>query len=58
MTFPNQGTAIVKAVISGDTVVLRGKPVNGPPPEMMVTISNIIAPRLLKENEEVSRNLT
>ncbi|KAI9334235.1 hypothetical protein DFJ73DRAFT_853383 [Zopfochytrium polystomum] len=45
-TLPASGRAIVKSVLSGDGVVLRGKPVNGPPPERILSFANIIAPRL------------
>ena len=46
MNFPNgQGFAVVKSVLSGDCVIIRGKPVNGPPPEAIVSLSNINAPR-------------
>ncbi|TPX77305.1 hypothetical protein CcCBS67573_g01422 [Chytriomyces confervae] len=43
---PNTGRAFVKAVLSGDSVVLRGRPVNGPPPERILSFANIVAPRL------------
>ncbi|KAJ3053433.1 hypothetical protein HK097_004281 [Rhizophlyctis rosea] len=45
-TLPQNGRAFVKAVLSGDTVILRGKPVNGPPPEKTFSLSGISAPRL------------
>lgn len=39
--------AIVKNVLSGDTVILRGKPrPNGPPAERLLALSNVQAPRL------------
>ncbi|KAG2208754.1 hypothetical protein INT47_007853 [Mucor saturninus] len=39
--------ATVKNVLSGDTVILRGKPrANGPPPERLLALSNVQAPRL------------
>ncbi|CAM9546987.1 unnamed protein product, partial [Discosporangium mesarthrocarpum] len=40
------GTATVKAVLSGDTVILIGRAVNGPPPEMQLTLSFLQAPKL------------
>ncbi|KNC97787.1 uncharacterized protein SPPG_06784 [Spizellomyces punctatus DAOM BR117] len=43
---PQSGRAIVKNIISGDSIVLRGKPVNGPPPEKVLSLSNLVAPRL------------
>ncbi|KAJ3417103.1 hypothetical protein HDV05_006962 [Chytridiales sp. JEL 0842] len=45
-SLPSSGRAIVKCVLSGDTVILRGKPVNGPPPEKTLSLANLIAPRL------------
>ncbi|KAI8981040.1 tudor domain-containing protein [Pilobolus umbonatus] len=39
--------AVVKNVLSGDTVILRGKPrANGPPLERLLALSNVQAPRL------------
>lgn len=39
--------AVVKNVLSGDTVILRGKPrPNGPPAERLLALSNVQAPRL------------
>ncbi|CAL1537379.1 unnamed protein product [Lymnaea stagnalis] len=40
--------AVVKQVLSGDTVVLRGQPKGGPPPERTVCLSNITAPKLAR----------
>ncbi|KAI9299095.1 hypothetical protein K502DRAFT_298660 [Neoconidiobolus thromboides FSU 785] len=38
---------IVKSVVSGDTVILRGSPKNNqPPPERMLTLNFVTAPRL------------
>lgn len=45
------GTATVKAVISGDTLVLVGAATNGPPPELMLTLSSLQAPRLARSAE-------
>lgn len=39
---------IVKQVLSGDAVVVRGQPRGGPPPTRTVAMSNIIAPRLAR----------
>lgn len=36
---------IVKSVISGDSLVLRGRAVNGPPPEKLVSLHGISCPR-------------
>ncbi|KAJ3276652.1 hypothetical protein HDV01_004185 [Terramyces sp. JEL0728] len=44
--FPNVGFASIKSIISGDSVILRGKPTNGPPPELILSLSNVNAPRL------------
>ncbi|KAH7939388.1 hypothetical protein HPB52_011697 [Rhipicephalus sanguineus] len=43
---------IVKQVLSGDTVVIRGQPRGGPPPEKTLYISNITAPKLAKRPTE------
>jgi staphylococcal nuclease domain-containing protein 1 len=47
---PQASTGTVKAVISGDTIVLMGaaRP-GGPPPEMQVSLSSVSAPRLGRE---------
>lgn len=44
---PLKGTARVKMVTSGDTVILLGKPVTtgGKPPEVLFTLEGISAPR-------------
>ncbi|XP_075230128.1 staphylococcal nuclease domain-containing protein 1 [Lycorma delicatula] len=39
---------IVKQVVSGDTIIVRGQPRNGPPPEATLILSNISAPKLAK----------
>lgn len=49
--------ATVKNVLSGDTVILRGKPrANGPPAERLLALSNVQAPRLgnTTRSDEVS----
>ncbi|RHY33831.1 hypothetical protein DYB32_001561 [Aphanomyces invadans] len=46
------GNATVKAVISGDTVVLVGASKNGPPPELMLTLSSLQAPKLARTAEQ------
>lgn len=43
---PESGIAIAKSVLSGDTIILRGKPLNGPPPEIIFTLSSINVPRI------------
>lgn len=44
----NLQRGIVKQVLSGDSIVIRGVPKGGPPPEKQVNLSNIIAPRLAR----------
>jgi len=46
------GNATVKAVISGDTIVLLGNSTNGPPPELMLTLASLQAPRLARTAEQ------
>ncbi|KAL4085983.1 hypothetical protein PRIC1_014607 [Phytophthora ramorum] len=46
------GHATVKAVLSGDTLVLMGAATNGPPPELMLTLSSLQAPRLARSPEQ------
>ncbi len=36
---------IVKSILSGDSLILRGRAVNGPPPEKLVSLHGITAPR-------------
>jgi len=40
---------IVKQVLSGDAVIVRGQPVGGPPPERQINFSNVSAPRLARK---------
>ena len=48
---PNQMNGIVKSVLSGDTVIIMGSDASrGPPPEKMLTLSGITAPRLANRN--------
>ncbi|XP_012259145.2 staphylococcal nuclease domain-containing protein 1 [Athalia rosae] len=37
---------IVKQVLSGDSIIIRGQPKGGPPPEKPLILSNITAPKL------------
>ncbi|XP_030843744.1 staphylococcal nuclease domain-containing protein 1 isoform X1 [Strongylocentrotus purpuratus] len=39
---------IVKQVLSGDSVIIREQPRNGPPPEKQICLSNITAPKLAR----------
>ena len=45
MSFP-LNRAFVKQVLSADTLIIRGRPVSGPPPEKTISLSNVSAPRL------------
>jgi len=45
---PTLHKGIVKQALSGDTVVIRGQPRNGPPPERTLCLSNVTAPRLAR----------
>lgn len=52
-----EGTAIVKAVVSGDTLILQGRATNGPPPERSLSLSSLQAPKVSRgpnSPEEVS----
>ncbi|KAK4295717.1 hypothetical protein Pmani_031744 [Petrolisthes manimaculis] len=42
---PQVCRGIVKQVLSGDAVVVRGQPKGGPPPERQINFSNVVAPR-------------
>ena len=46
---------IVKSVLSGDTIVVRGRPINGPPPERILSLAWISAPRISKADQEVPK---
>lgn len=49
MSAPQQfHKGVVKQVLSGDAVVIRGQPRGGPPPERTLCFSNITAPRLAR----------
>ena len=37
---------VVKQVTSGDTIIIRGQPIGGPPPEVTITLCNVTAPKL------------
>jgi staphylococcal nuclease domain-containing protein 1 len=49
---PGMQKGIVKCVLSGDTIVIRGRPVNGPPPEKILGLAYLSAPKLLKSECE------
>lgn len=37
---------MLSQVLSGDTIVIRKQPQGGPPPEKVITLSGIAAPKL------------
>mmetsp|Transcript_28764 Transcript_28764/g.37765 ORF Transcript_28764/g.37765 Transcript_28764/m.37765 type:complete len:904 (+) Transcript_28764:127-2838(+) len=47
------GQATVKAIPSGDTLVLIGSAAAGPPPELQITLSSIQAPRIGRQGGTV-----
>jgi len=45
--------AIVKSILSGDTLILRGRPSgNQPPPERQLNLAYVQAPRLGNQKKE------
>jgi len=46
-----KGKGIVKSIVSGDTIIIKGRAVNGPPPEKIISFSNVEAPRLGTQND-------
>ncbi|KAL4717621.1 hypothetical protein ACJJTC_000770 [Scirpophaga incertulas] len=46
---PAYKIGIVKQVLSGDTVVIRRQPQGGPPPEKIIALSGITAPKLARQ---------
>lgn len=46
---PAYKVGIVKQIQSGDTIVIRKQPVGGPPPEKVLTLSGITAPKLARQ---------
>lgn len=46
--------ATVKQVLSGDSVIVRGQPKGGPPPEKQLNLSNITAPKLARRPTDAS----
>nr|BAN21254.1 ebna2 binding protein P100 [Riptortus pedestris] len=47
---------VVKQVLSGDTVVIRGVPKGGPPPEKTFSMSSLVAPKLAKRPQAPGSN--
>ncbi|XP_064077337.1 staphylococcal nuclease domain-containing protein 1-like [Macrobrachium nipponense] len=45
---PTVCRGIVKQVLSGDAVIVRGQPKGGPPPERQINFSNVVAPRIAR----------
>ncbi|KAF2350110.1 Staphylococcal nuclease (SNase-like) OB-fold [Trinorchestia longiramus] len=45
---PDSFKGVVKQVLSGDSVIVRGQPKGGPPPERQINFSNVSAPRLAR----------
>lgn len=45
---PQTNRGIVKQILSGDSIIIRGQPKGGPPPEKQLTLSGIKAPKLAK----------
>jgi len=39
---------VVKQILSGDNILIRGQPKGGPPPERQLALSNIIAPKIAR----------
>ncbi|GAX13294.1 staphylococcal nuclease domain-containing protein 1 [Fistulifera solaris] len=52
---PKEGTARVKSVLSGDTLILLGKATNPqrPPPEVLFTFEGLSAPRMMSKTNPV-----
>ncbi|CAH8845791.1 unnamed protein product [Trichobilharzia szidati] len=46
---PTLFLGIVKQVLTGDTIVIRDRPVNGPPPERTIVLSNISCGRIARK---------
>ncbi|CAH0577989.1 unnamed protein product [Chrysodeixis includens] len=46
---PAYKIGIVKQVLSGDTIVIRRQPQGGPPPEKIIALSGITAPKLARQ---------
>ncbi|KAF6035658.1 SND1 [Bugula neritina] len=45
---PTLRRGVVKHVLSGDALIIRGQPKGGPPPEKQLCLSNITAPRVAR----------
>ncbi|XP_058457634.1 staphylococcal nuclease domain-containing protein 1 [Malaya genurostris] len=49
---------IVKQVLSGDSLIIRGQPKGGPPPEKQINFSGVIAPKLARRPTSNSTDAT
>ncbi|XP_053683451.1 staphylococcal nuclease domain-containing protein 1 [Sabethes cyaneus] len=49
---------IVKQVLSGDSVIIRGQPKGGPPPEKQINFAGVIAPKLARRPTSSSTEVT
>lgn len=45
---------VIKEVPSGDTLVIAGTSKQGPPPEKRITLSSLIAPKLVRSQDKHS----
>lgn len=50
--------ATVKQVLSGDSVIIRGQPKGGPPPEKQINFAGVIAPKLARRPTNSSAEIT
>lgn len=48
----------VKQVLSGDSVIIRGQPKGGPPPEKQINFAGVIAPKLARRPTNNSTEIT
>ncbi|XP_045509641.1 staphylococcal nuclease domain-containing protein 1 [Colias croceus] len=55
---PAYKIGIVKQVLSGDTIVIRKQPQGGPPPEKVIALSGITAPKLARQRTPNNDNET
>eukprot|EP00117_Sycon_ciliatum_P012541 scpid19522/ scgid13573/ Staphylococcal nuclease domain-containing protein 1; 100 kDa coactivator; p100 co-activator len=49
---------VVKQILSGDSLIIRGQPRGGPPPERTVGLSGITAPRLARRQQDADNEST
>ncbi|CAG7833367.1 unnamed protein product [Allacma fusca] len=53
---PQSLRGIVKQVLSGDSVIIRGQPKGGPPPERTLNFASVSAPRLARRPAGVAKS--